>query len=525
MTESLVSRVRVVAVAASGCLVVGLVGQVAAQAAPGPGTWTKIGTPAGARTTILSRWGHEGQMSITGTTSSDVTSVNVYCLRGSGTDVDATTVATTVPVTSGAFATTVPVPGAVLSPRCRLRALPSGVNPQTAYLASYAGPVMNLDSWRYLPSQDTVQLRASTGQGMLVADGIGTCSATILATVLPDQTVAGGSDGCLYALRGGSLGDTHSSARVDGHEAFTTGAALSYGLTPPRLASTSFHLVPSGGVRWTEVMPLARCASGDAFPPSAGSCPSMVSTGVEIRTVSTYAAGGHQVRMRTELRSLDGKRHAVRLDYSNRISGPASGGVGYRFPGRTGFHASSLGQVVTRLGTGSGTMLARSNRVAVEGDPAVATRAITWSRTPARLAFSPTAPDTFAMSYRLTVPKGGSVHLGFTDSDGTLTSQAVGLGRRGEAGMMPAPRITSPAPGGAIEGRTTKVTGVVTAGANGLPTSVTVNGHAAQLKVTGASRARYSVTFTEALGKHTLEVVARDAAGNRRTASVKVRNR
>jgi hypothetical protein len=251
----------------------------------------------------------------------------------------------------------------------------------------------------------------------------------------------------------------------------------------------------------------------------------MVSTGVEIRMLSTYAAGGHQVRMRTELRSLDGKRHALRLDYSNQVSGLATGAVGYRFPGRKGFHPSSPGQVVTRLGKGAGTMLARSNRVAAEGDPAVATRAITWSRTPVRLAFSPTAPDTFDMTYRLTVPKGGSVHLGFTDSDGTLTSQAVSLGKRGEAGMMPAPRITSPTRGTVIGGRTTKVTGVVTAGADGLPTSVTVNGHRAKLKITGASRARYAVTFSEALGAHTLKVVAKDAAGNRRTTSVKVRNR
>ncbi len=523
--KKLLSRGRLVAVAASGCLVAGVLGQVAAQAAPGPGTWTKITSPSGARTTILSRWGHEGQLRLTGTTSPDVTSVNVYCLRGSGTNVDATTVATTVPVSSGAFAATVPVPGAVLSPRCRLRALPSGVNPQTLYLASYAGPVMNFDSWRYFASQDTVQLRASTGDGTLVADGVGTCSATVLATLMPDQTVSGGSDGCLYALRGGSLGDTHSTARVDGHEAFTTGAALSYGLTPPKLASTSFHLVRGGGVRWTEVMRLDRCASGDAFPPSAGSCPTLVSTGVELRMVSTYAATGHQVRMRTELRSLDGKRHALRLDYSNQVSGLATGAVGYLFPGQKGFHASHLGQVVTTLGKGAGTMLARSNRVAVEGDPAVATRAMTWSRTPARLSFSPSAPDTFAMTYRLTVPKGGSVHLGFTDSDATLTRQAFGLGARAENGMMPVPRITSPTRGTAIEGRTTKVTGVVTAGANGLPTSVTVNGHVATLKAKGASRATYTVTFTEALGRHTLTVTAKDAAGNRRTTSVKVRNR
>jgi hypothetical protein len=515
------------AAAAAGFLVVvGLAGQVPAYAAPGPGTWTKITTPSGARTTILSKWGEEGQMKVKGQASLDVVSVNVYCLRGSGSDVDATTVATSVPVSTGAFHTTVPVPGGVTEPRCRLRALPSGVNPSTAYLASYAGPQMNFDSWQYFSSQDTFQLLASTGNGSLESDGSGVCGATFLGTLLPDGSVPGGSSGCLHALGAPALGASRSTVRVDGHEAYTTSAALSYGLTPTHLASTSFHLRRGGGLRWTELMPVDRCASGDAFPPSAGSCPTLVSSGVEIRQVSTYLAGGHQVRTRTEFRSVDGKRHALRLGYLNTVSGVGPGSVGYRFPGQKRYRRSSLGEHVKHLGKSSGTMLARSDVFGEEGDPAVSTWAITWSRRPTAITFSPTDASTATLTYRLTVPKGGSVHLGFTDSDGTLTSQAVALGKKGKADMMPTPRITAPAAGAVVMGTKTKVTGVVRAGANGLPTSVTVNGHVAKLKMSkGGSRATYQVTFTEALGKHTIVAVAKDAAGNHRSTTVKVRNK
>jgi hypothetical protein len=90
---------------------------------------------------------------------------------------------------------------------------------------------------------------------------------------------------------------------------------------------------------------------------------------------------------------------------------------------------------------------------------------------------------------------------------------------------MAAPRITSPADHAVVHGRSTTVKGVVVAGANGLPTSVTVNGHAAALKpTTSRSKATFAVTFSESLGRHTLRAVARDAGGNVRSTSISVRN-
>jgi hypothetical protein len=77
-----------------------------------------------------------------------------------------------------------------------------------------------------------------------------------------------------------------------------------------------------------------------------------------------------------------------------------------------------------------------------------------------------------------------------------------------------------------VAGRTTKVTGVVSLGANGLPTRVSVEGHAARLKPNKAgTKATFSVTFAESLGKHTLKVLVVDSAGNRRTTTTTVTNR
>jgi hypothetical protein len=90
--------------------------------------------------------------------------------------------------------------------------------------------------------------------------------------------------------------------------------------------------------------------------------------------------------------------------------------------------------------------------------------------------------------------------------------------------MIEAPHISGPADGKVIKGHDTDVHGFVTAGANGLPAKVTVNGHTAHLKTVSETKATYQASFRESFGKHKLVVVARDDAGNSKSASVKVKN-
>jgi hypothetical protein len=509
---------RLLAAAAGGCVALALAAQLPASAATGPGTHTQITSPANGAA-FLSHVGHEGHLTVKGKTSADVSTVNVYCLNGSGATASAITVATAVPVTSGSFSSTVPVPGAVPGPQCRLRALPDGVNPQAAYVSSYAGPVVNFDSWQ--SGALDFQLTASAGTTAVTASSVGSCSIDNIGTVAADQTIPGGSSGCLLGL-GTNPAGSGAAVVVDGHPAIPPADADRFALTPGSTVHATFHLTRNGSVRWTDTEGLDRCRTSEAFPPPS-SC-ALKATGVEIRQVLTLLKSG-QVRVRAQFRSVDGRRHKIHVAYTSVISPLVEGALGLRFPGQKGFHAATAGRKVTHLGHGAGTMFARTNRFGDEGDPSVATRALSWSRTPSRIAFAPASSTAFELDYRLTVPKRGSADLGFGDSIAVRTTRALSLGAKAERDMMPAPRITAPTAGSTVKGTKTKVTGVVTSGANGLPASVTVNGHAAKLKPNkGGSKATYTVTFSEAPGKHTITAVARDGFGNKRSTSVKVRN-
>ena len=511
---------RLLAVAAGGCLALALAAQLPARAATGPGTHTQITSPVNGAA-FLSHVGHEGHLTIKGRASADVSHVNVYCINGSGATASAMTVATEVLVSSGSFSTPAPVPGAVPAPQCRLRALPDGVNPQADYLSSYAGPVVDFDAWQ--SAATNFQLTAGTGNTIVSARSVGTCSTELLTPVEADQTAPGGSLACMLSLAQNTANDAHAAVVVDGHQAILPAVTDPFGLTPNSIVRATFHLNKGGSVRWTDTEGLDMCPTSAAYPPPT-SC-TLKATGVEVRQVSTLLKSG-QVRVRAQFRSVDGRRHRVHVAYTNVITPLVEGALGLRFPGQKGFHAATAGRKVTHLGHGAGTMFARTNRFGDEGDPSVATRALSWSRTPSRILFAPASATAFELDYRLTVPTRGSADLGFGDSIAVRTTRALSLGAKAERDMMPAPRITAPTAGSTVKGTKTKVTGVVTSGANGLPASVTVNGHAAKLKPNKrGSKATYTVTFSEAPGKHTITAVARDGFGNKRSTSVTVRNR
>jgi hypothetical protein len=516
---------RLVAVAATAAAALAV--QVPVHAASGAGTWTAITVPSG-RTTVLSG-GSPSQMTVAGTASPDVTTVNVYCLRGVGAEATSLTVATSVPVTVGSFQATVPVPSSLgFGSVCRLRALPADVGVHDGYVSSYSGPVLNLDEWSRSTDAGRVFgffLEAGSGTGEITAAGGGKCASSLMNTVESDLLADPGSPGCMFALGNTDVTDTGSGLVVDGHLSYLPYGEFQHSLPSARELSVSVHAQASGAVTWTESATVERCAGTDQFPPP-GSCTSMVSTGVEFRRTGTLLAGGHQVRVRDTFTSTDSRRHVLSLAYGMSTTPPATGGLGYHFPAHgAGFATPVPGQVVQGLGTRAATMLVRSDRFSVEGDPRADTRAITWSRAPSHVAVSPTDVSAFELAYGLTVPKGGSAHLGFADSEAVTTAAASALGARGAADMMPDPRITSPSNHGHVAGTTTRVKGTVRAGANGLPVAVTVNGHRATLTARSGTTATFAVTFRESLGRHTLTAVARDAAGNTRRTSITVTNR
>ena len=485
-------------------------------------TFTRISTPS-ARTTLLAEGG-SATFTISGTASSDVSQVDVYCIRGQGAGPDATLVEAGVAVAAGSFTTSAPIPNVDgASPVCRLRALPSGVLPSDS-VTPFSGPVLNIDTLRRTTDgTNTLDFRLAAGSqdGEVQVGSAGKCGDAAMGTLSALMTPDGDADGCVA-----DLGGTVGSVRVGSHPALLPPEVLAFtsGTSPLRLR---VHTLPSGQVTWTESARLVRCSGTDAYPPaSAGACGTLLQTGVSFQRSGTFDQGGHQIRLRDSFTSNDGHAHALHLVYGAESTPPPTGGLGFSFPWRSGgFRASTAGQVVTGLPHHAATFLVRTDRLAAPGDPQASTRAVTWSRAPSRLAFASSDASVLAMTYALSVPASGSVRLGFTDSQAVQTSVASGLAGHAEAGMMPVPRITSPTTGAVISGTKTVVTGALIAGANGLPISVSVNGHPASLKPAGSSRATFRCIFTEKLGKHTITVVAHDAGGNQRAASIQVRNK
>ena len=508
--------------ALGGSAVLALTLPIGAAPASADDTSTHITSPSSPKTVLVD--GTTPELTISGSASVAITSVDIYCTRGTDVPQVSKLIEADVP-SNGSFTVTTPLPDlGPAGPVCRLQALPSSTQPDAGATTAYTGPLLYVDTvTRTVVGSDTVDFRmtAGNGGGQMSAKSAGKCGDASLAPLLPGLGAAQGAGGCV-----GSLGGTSGSLRVDGHPGLLPLAVSAFTDDTSAVLSTSFHVARTGRLTWTESAPVRRCQDTDVYPPpSPAQCGQVVATGVRYQRRGTLDVSG-QVRLRDSFVSTDGVRHRLQVSYGMESDAPSTGALGFAFPGRTGgFHGSQAGQVVTGLPARAATILVRTDRFSSEGDPQAATRAITYSRPPARLAFSGIDATAFGMHYALTVPKNDSVRLGFTDNVAIRTTVARALGRRAADAMMPSPRITSPAKGAVLPGKRTVVKGVVRAGANGLPVSVTVNGHRATLTATSAARATFKAVFDESLGRHTLTAVARDAGGNKRSTSITVRNK
>lgn len=517
------ARSAPLAVAALAVLVAAGLSPASARVGPS----TAIAEPSG---TTVQRYdvGRPGPSFVVSGTASGTTSVDIDCVTGTPPTAQAVTLASSILVTGGTFQTTV-TESSVPPATCRLAAVPSG-STATDDVSAFTGPVLHTDAVQ--PISETgvpygLRLFLGDGQGVLNAESAGFCGDTLLATLNDDLSRSGALHSCLAVLPKADLSGTASPVRVDGHQAFLPSQVFAYslGLTEPLV--TSVHVGTTGDVTWRESAGLLRCQKSDTFPPTQSSCGSLVTTGVRFTRSAQYFRDGHQVRMADTFTSTDTAAHSVDLRYFASFAGTGTGPVGYRFPGHgSAFSASSKGEVVTGLGSRTDSLLVRSDLGAGGQDPSADTRALTWSRAPSRLAFSGGKADQLEMSYRLAVPASGLASLGLTDSERPLTTDVEALVAEAVADLrVPRPAITSPHPGGVVHGRRTTVRGTVTAGPNGLPVSVRVDGHLAKVTATSATKASFSVRFKESLGKHTLIAVARDTAGNTAHASLTIHNR
>jgi hypothetical protein len=515
----------------------------AASAAPGTGTFTHISTPS---KDLMFHYtiGVTNSFQVSGQTSLDVTSVDIDCvLFVHGQEPLVTTLHSGVSVTNGQFSTT----ATSSSPptNCRLRAIPTGVDVAGGdYIGSYTGPILYTEALG-LTTDGTTQYAFAAyveeGDGLALLNDAGSCGSDALVTVEAPQMLAGPLViSCAFSLPPANLDPsgaaTRSAIQVDGRNAYLPAGVHNFLITDRGLAvtqsalSVSRHIASNGDTAITESATLMRCSNTNLYPPTTVSCPSLVSTGVRFTRVSTVFRNGHQVKVRDSFTSIDHHAHTSTLQYASAAvnqtsSGTATGNVGYTYPGHTStFHPANLGQSVTGLGSKAATMFIRSDLRARSDDPTADTLAESWSRGPSKIFYSATSGDQFSLAYSLAVPSGGQGFLGFAISERWSTSDVNPLASAAVADMMSAPSITSPTNGARVHGKKTRVQGKLVAGANGLPTSVKVNGHKATITKHSSTSASYSVKFREAIGRHKITVTATDVGGNARTASIRIRN-
>ena len=415
-----------------------------ADAASGPGTWTKITTPSTTKTVRFLAPPATTTFVVSGSASHDVTAVDIDCVFESTAGVSFTDLAAAVTVTSGSFTTIATVPNVI--PNCRLRAIPTDVDVTMDYFASFSGPV--LYDWAYLPKKDgsTVigyQAVAARGEGLAVAADAAQCGPQLIATIdLPTMQLLGdGRPICQFNLPAGNITTTGTSTastiKVNGHNAYLPGVVktflrgdLALALTQPA-ETISFSRASNGDQTITESAPLKRCSVNDAYPPTSASCPALVNTGVTFKRVTKIIRGSFQEVVQDSFISTDGASHPVSVQYRGQAQGASdssfSGDPGYLFPGQTSFHLVHHDQVVTGLGTTAKSLFIRSDIHAFEGEQAADTLAITWGRGPQKVQFSHTSTRVYAMPYSLSVPAHGRVSLGFAASDRNTTAEVKPL--------------------------------------------------------------------------------------------------
>jgi len=517
---------------------------VAASAAAPPIQWTHISLPS-STLTYHHTPGGANNLHVSGETSANVTQVNIECVTFIlGREPEVSDVAPAVPVVSRSFN----VIGAWPSnppTNCRLRAVPVGVDVRTDYLGAYTGPIAYVDSFGLVTDAGkaySYAAQSEEGDGAALTTDVGKCGTQVLVTVEAPQMEAGPiAVTCLFGLLDKDVDPSgtpkHSAIRVDGHNAYLPSGVqdfrIAQSLTVPQSAlSASRSIARNGDVTITESAALKRCSPSDHYPPTTASCSALLPTGVTFKRVTQFWRDGHQVKIRDTFTSTDHHAHNVALQYLGAVAnetgaGTAHASAGFLYPAHsTTFHASSLGQTVTGFGSKAGSLLLRSDLHASADDPQADTTAATWSRPPSKITFSsnPTERDEFGMSFSVGVPASGTGFLGFATSERWSTTDVKHLAAMAVADMVTPPSIRSPHRGATIHGRSTSVKGSLTAGANGLPTKVIVNGHRAHITRTSSSTATYRVTFSESLGRHTITVRATDSVGNSAKSSTSVRN-
>ena len=272
-----------------------------------------------------------------------------------------------------------------------------------------------------------------------------------------------------------------------------------------------------------EMDPIVRCAPETVFPPTAKSCTSFVSTGVQLeRTWQT--SNGDQVAWMTDTwRSTDGAAHSLNALYDQETVNAEKAGGAYEFPGTSSFSTIAKGQTVT-LPSGAGRIYYKQDAETPNvGDNLHPQGAIAYDSPPNNGPISVYRSteagqyyNGFEMPYERTIPVGGSSTIRMAFVQAYKLSEVESLAEAVTASYSPTLSIASPANGATATSPSVTVSG--TAADTGALTSLTVNGRPVSVGSGGA----WSTSVALSTGANTITAVATDQAGLTTSKAVSV---
>ena len=408
----------------TGALVIGgLAGASGAQAAI---TASQITTPSNPSFFIADEDAGSQTFAISGTTTGGTAGdkVDVRCYFG-GTSVK---VKGDVALNSnGSFSVSAADLNRILDLTCQLRAVPAGTNPTD--VTPFSGPVVGIgdretskisgganNGKAYDYSLDAQQLTGAFDYVSLGSCGLH--NGFLYDSAYANTTITFACNAGLGRADSPST-PTRSELQIDGANAYAPTQAFfinAGGAGLPSLTEKHTFEKATGNLVINEADPLVKC-SGAAYPPTAGSCATYVTTGVTDDRTITQDHDGHISWITDTFKSTDGKAHAIDLLWDNNqqffgASGDSSQ-LEYEFPGASGFSERKTGDTVS-LPPSGGSILVRMHGAA-DGATGTGQGAIVYDRpaTAAKFTAVTTLGSKFTLHQTGNVPAGGSTRFRF----------------------------------------------------------------------------------------------------------------
>jgi hypothetical protein len=526
---------------------------VFALAAPAAGaavTQTNITSPANHAVIVNNEVTSEPQVTVTGTApgASDGETVNIICTEPTPTGLSTSTLnSSPVAIHNHGFTYTGSFEP-IEEHTCVLRAVPTGATPadltpftgpQIAVDASEAGNIGAAEDEAIVGGPNSGALYdyyfyGSQFQGAGEYLSISACGLCDSYAINPTTSAIGSSlffaNAALFSTNDAKTG---SEIQIDGNNAFASDAARNLiSRTNPTTynGSEDYSSFPSLSVR-TTVNPLtgdvsieeagsfSHCVGGNPSGETAthANCSSFEPTGVGYTRHIVQNEDGALVTIYDTFTSTDGAPHQLNLLYYQSVDGNGSGSPAYSFPWLSSAFETPAAKASIAPPAGPASILVKEKAGQADGDEELDQGALTMSAPPNGIEFGE-HPTYFELHYTRTVPAGGSVSIGQSFATAFALANVEALARQARSDFSPTVAISTPASGSTSTSSTVTVKGTVGAGANGLPSTVSVNGVSAAVSAEGAWSAQVPLT----VGANTITATTTDQYGLQGSAQVAV---